>query len=83
MWKLESGSQQIASERERRTGDSRYVKLVYMEKVEGELMEVFIRIGRIQENLLSPALQSRCWAISRLQPPRRLSGPLYPTPNVL
>ena len=56
MWRLESGSRPIISGREMRTGDSRYVRLVYAGMVEGELMGVFIRTGRLQDRLLGQEL---------------------------
>ena len=56
MWRPESGLRPTASERERRTGGSWYVRPVQGGKVVEELMAVFIRIGRPQENLLGPAL---------------------------
>ena len=52
MWRLESGRRPTASVRERRTGDSWYVRPVQEGKVVEELMEVFIHIARQQENSL-------------------------------
>ena len=52
MWRLENGRRPTVSVKERKIGDSWYVRPVQEGKVAEELMEVFIRIGRPQENLL-------------------------------
>ena len=50
MWRPESGRQPTAFEKGRRTGGSWYVRPVQEGKVVEELMAVFIRIRRPQEN---------------------------------